>query len=67
MVAEALDKRLRDNIKDARSSMFSGDNLSFSQLRQVHSMTKLLRYCQGVKQPFLKIGASFKVAILSQC
>eukprot|EP00731_Ephydatia_muelleri_P027307 Em0019g180a len=32
MVAEALDKRLRDNIKDARSSMFSGDNLSFSQL-----------------------------------
>lgn len=32
MVAEALDKRLRDNLKDARSNMFSGDNISVAQL-----------------------------------
>ena len=30
-VAEALDKKIRDNLRDPRNSMFSGDNMA--QLR----------------------------------
>ena len=32
-VAEALDKKIRDNLRDARNSMFSGDNIPVAQLR----------------------------------
>ena len=33
MVAESLDKKIRDNLRDPRNSMFSGDNLGMSQMR----------------------------------
>lgn len=33
MVAEALDKKIRDNLRDPRNSMFTGDNLGVSHLR----------------------------------
>lgn len=35
MVAQALDKKLRDNLRDSRNNVFSGENMTFSQLRQV--------------------------------
>ena len=33
MVAETLDKKLRDNLRDPRNSMFSGDSMPVAQLR----------------------------------
>ena len=33
MVAETLDKKIRDNLRDPRNSMFTGDGLNVSQLR----------------------------------
>ena len=33
MVAEALDKKIRENLRDTRNSMFSGDNIPVAQLR----------------------------------
>ena len=33
MVAQALDKKLRDNLRDSRNNVFSGENMTFSQLR----------------------------------
>lgn len=33
MVAERLDKKIRDNLRDARNSLFSGDNMPMAQLR----------------------------------
>ena len=35
MVAEALDKKLRDNLRDVRNSMFTGENLPVGQMRFV--------------------------------
>ena len=35
MVAVALDKKLRDNLRDPRSGMFSGDSMPVAQLRCV--------------------------------
>lgn len=32
MVAETLDKKIRDNLRDPRTSMFTGDTLSVSQI-----------------------------------
>lgn len=33
MVSEKLDKKLRDNLRDARSSLFTGDSISTGQVR----------------------------------
>jgi len=33
VVAEALDKKLRENLRDTRNSMFTGDNIPVAQLR----------------------------------
>ena len=33
MVAEALDTKLRDNLRDVRNSMFTGENLPVGQMR----------------------------------
>ena len=35
MVSEQLDKKLRDNFRDPRNSMFTGEGVSASQLRSV--------------------------------
>ena len=35
MVSEQLDKKLRDNLRDPRNSMFTGEGVSASQLRSV--------------------------------
>ena len=32
-VTEALDKKIRDNLRDTRNSMFTGDNIPVAQLR----------------------------------
>lgn len=37
MIAERLDKKIRDNVRDARNSLFSGDNMPMAQLRCVGS------------------------------
>ena len=34
-VAEALDKKIRDNLRDTRNSMFTSDNIPVAQLRYV--------------------------------
>jgi sec1 family domain-containing protein 1 len=33
MVSEKLDKKLRENLRDARSSLFTGDTLQTGQIR----------------------------------
>jgi len=33
MVSEKLDKKLRENLRDARSSLFAGDAVSAGQVR----------------------------------
>ena len=33
MIAERLDKKIRDNLRDARNCLFSGDNMPMAQLR----------------------------------
>ena len=33
VVAKALDKKIRENLRDARNSMFSGENIPIAQLR----------------------------------
>jgi len=33
MVGEKLDKKLRENLRDARSSLFTGDSVSAGQVR----------------------------------
>jgi len=33
VVAEALDKKIRENLRDTRNSMFTGDNIPVAQLR----------------------------------
>lgn len=35
MVSEQLDKKLRDNLRDPRSSMFTGEGMAANQLRSV--------------------------------
>ena len=35
MVSEKLDKKLRENLRDARSSLFMGDSVSSGQVRLV--------------------------------
>ncbi len=35
MIAQRLDKKIRDNLRDARNSLFSGDNMPMAQLRCV--------------------------------
>ena len=42
MISEALDKKLRDNIKDIRNSMFTGDGMSVSQIRWVWFFDQLI-------------------------
>ena len=37
MVAEGLDKKIRDNLRDPRNSMFSGDSMPMAQIRFVTS------------------------------
>ena len=38
MVAQALDKKLRDNVRDPRNSMFTGDSTAIAQLRYTLSI-----------------------------
>ena len=42
MIAETLDKKIRDNLRDPRNSMFTGDGLSVSQLRYIKCIILLL-------------------------
>ena len=37
MIAEKLDKKIRDNLRDARNSLFSGDSMPMAQLRYEHA------------------------------
>ena len=43
-VAEALDKKIRDNLRDTDNSMFSGDNIPVAQLRWGRSLVITLRF-----------------------
>ena len=36
MVAQTLDKKLRDNLRDPRNNMFTGDSLPVAQIRYTY-------------------------------
>jgi len=41
MVSVKLDKKLRENLRDARSSLFTGDSVSTGQVRYATGLTQL--------------------------
>ena len=55
MVGASLDKKIRDNLRDSRNNVFSGENMAFSQLRLAAEML-VFHVCQEKGNCFLFVS-----------